>query len=77
MGKSLVKRFPRAVLACGPPVSQPSAFLCIQHAPAFKLIISGLPVFGFNDFVFKAMKDSKCFSKSDHVMSGRYLNKTT
>jgi hypothetical protein len=25
VGKSLVKRFPRAVLACDPPVSQPSA----------------------------------------------------
>ena len=46
------------------------------YIPAFKLLINGFPVFGFSDVVFRAMKDSKCFSKSDHVMSERYLNST-
>ena len=48
----------------------------VLYIPAFKLLIKGLPVVGFSDVVFRAMKDSKCFSKSDHVMSARYLNST-
>lgn len=48
----------------------------VNHIPALKLLISGLPVVGLSDFVFNAMKASKCFSKSDQVISDLYLKST-